>query len=297
MSEAFDVARWRPAPFLPERETRDRALVFVVAVLCYLACVTGLAVIAADRAASGWSRQLSSEVTVIVRGGAGLTPDAAAAAAAETLAGVPGVSEARALEARKAYDLVRPWIGDVAEVEELPVPRLVAVSLDRKRPPDAATLRRSLKAQGLDAIVDDHSLWLKDVRRAAGIARGLAAVVFLLVAAAAGAVAASATRAGLAAQRPVVEVLRLAGAEEGFIAGLFQARFARAAALAGTIGAAAAALTGAALRLAGGGEGLTPALPFAWVDLLAVLPCPVLAALVAGLAARLAVRRIGDGTP
>jgi len=135
------------------------------------------------------------------------------------------------------------------------------------------------------------------VRRAAGIARGLAAVVFLLVAAAAGAVAASATRAGLAAQRPVVEVLRLAGAEEGFIAGLFQARFARAAALAGTIGAGAAALTGAALRLAGGGEGLTPALPFAWVDLLAVLPCPVLAALVAGLAARLAVRRIGDGTP
>ena len=31
----FDVARWRPAPYLPVKETRDGALVFVVAVLCY----------------------------------------------------------------------------------------------------------------------------------------------------------------------------------------------------------------------------------------------------------------------
>ena len=42
----------------------------------------------------------------------------------------------------------------------------------------------------------------------------------------------------------------------------------------------------------GGGEGLTPALPIAWIDLLAVLPCPVLAALVAAIAARLTARRL-----
>jgi cell division transport system permease protein len=42
----------------------------------------------------------------------------------------------------------------------------------------------------------------------------------------------------------------------------------------------------------GGGEGLTPALPVAWIDLLAVVPCPVLAALVAAIAARLTARRL-----
>ena len=42
-----------------------------------------------------------------------------------------------------------------------------------------------------------------------------------------------ATRAGLAAQRDVVEVLHLTGAEDRFIAGLFQLRFARVAAVAG----------------------------------------------------------------
>jgi cell division transport system permease protein len=282
----FDPARWRPAPFLPEEETRDGALVFVVAVLCFLACVTALGVIAADRAASGWTRQLSAEATVIVRPRPGETPDSAAAKAAEALAGVKGVSEARAREPQKAYDLVRPWLGDVADVEDLPVPRLVAVGLDDGAPATVPALEAALKGQGIDAIVDDHSLWLKDVRRAAGVARGMGTIVFLLIAGAAAAVVAFATRAGLAAQRDVVEVLHLTGAEDSFIAGLFQLRFARVAAVAGLIGAGGAILSGALLRLLGGSQGLTPALPIAWADLLAVLPCPLLAAAVAAIAAR-----------
>ncbi|RYF91586.1 MAG: ABC transporter permease, partial [Caulobacteraceae bacterium] len=47
-----------------------------------------------------------------------------------------------------------------------------------------------------------------------------------------------------------------------------------------------------AARLAGGGQGLTPVLPLAWIDLLAVLPAPVLAALTAAIAARLAAAAI-----
>ena len=143
--------------------------------------------------------------------------------------------------------------------------------------------------------VDDHSLWLRDIRRAASLARGLAAVVFLLIAGAAGAVVAFATRAGLAAQRQVVEVLHLTGAEDRFIASLFQAQFARVAAIAGLIGALGAALTGTILRLLGGSRGLTPALPVAWADLLALLPCPLLAAGVAAVAARVTARALIRG--
>ncbi|MGZ3377941.1 MAG: cell division protein FtsX, partial [Phenylobacterium sp.] len=206
--------------------------------------------------------------------------------AAEALAGTAGVTEARALEPAKAYDLIRPWLGDVSDLEDLPVPRLVAVTLDAKHPADAKALSAALAAKDVDATVDDHSRWIKDIRRAGAVVRWLGLGVFLLIAAAAGAVVAFATRAGLAARRDVVEVLHLAGAEDAFIAQLFQVRFARVAGLAGAIGAAAAGVLGAALRLAGGGEGLTPALPLAWSDLAAVLPCPLLAALVAAVAAQ-----------
>ena len=295
MSDIFDITRWRPAPYLPEAEARDPALIFVIAVLCFLACLTALGALAGDRGARGWTGQLVGEATVIVRARGGETPDAAAARAAEAMADVAGVTEVRALEREKAYELIRPWLGDVADLDDLPVPRLVAVTLDRKHPADAAALDKALKAQGLDAVVDDHSIWIKDIRRAAGVVRTISLAVFVLIAGAAGAVVAFATRAGLAARRDVVEVMHLIGAEDSQIASLFELRFARIAALSGALGALAAGLLGAGLRLIGGGEGITPALPIAWIDLLAILPCPVLAALVAALAARMTARRLIQG--
>lgn len=290
MSEMFDPKRWKPSPLLPRSTAQDGSLVFVVAVLCFLACLTALGALAANRAAHGWTSQLTDSATVVVRAQGSETPDTAAGRAAEALAGVAGVSEARALEKEKAEALLEPWLGRDALLDDLPIPRLVAVDLDPKRPAKAAALDNALKAAGIDATVDDHSLWIADIERGAGIARWSALAVFLLIAAAAGAVIAFATRAAMAAHRETIEVLHLSGAQADFVVKLFQSRFARAAALAGLFGATGAAIIGALARLAGGGQGLTPVLPVAWIDLLAVLPTPLLAALVAAVAARLAAR-------
>lgn len=280
--------RWRPAPLLPAADARDGALVFVVAVLCFLACLTAVAALGANRAAAGWQAQLVGSATVLVRPKPGETADAAAARATETVAGVKGVIQASALEREKAEALLEPWLGKGAIIDDLPVPRLVAIELDRRTPATAGDLERALQAAGVDADVDDHSLWIKDIVRAGQMARVAALGVFLLLAAATAAVIVFATRAALEARRELVEVLHLSGAEAGFIAGLFQARFARMAAIAGLIAAVLACAVAAGLRLAGGGEGLTPVLPLAWSDLYAPLPAPIVAAIVAGLAARLA---------
>ncbi len=297
MSDIFLVARWKPGPLLPPRDARDGSLVFVVAVLCFLACLTAMAALAANRAAQGWTSQLTSSATVVVRARSGETPDSAAARAAEALAGVRGVVEARALSREKAEALLAPWIGKDALVEDLPTPRLVTLDLDPKAPAAAGALAQALKAANVDAIVDDHSRWIADIERGAGLARWAALGVFALIAAATTAVIAFATRAGLAARADVIEVLHLSGAEAGFIAGLFQARFAVMAALAGLLGGASAAIIGAGLRTLGGGSGLGPVLPLAWTDLLAPLPCPLIAALVAGLTARLAALRLLRSMP
>lgn len=284
--------KWRPAPLLPAADARDGSLVFVVAVLCFLACLTAVAVLGANRAAAGWQAQLVGSATVLVRPKPGETADAAAARATETVAGVKGVIQASALEREKAEALLEPWLGKGAIMDDLPVPRLVAIELDRRTPATADDLARALAAAGVDADVDDHSIWIKDIVRAGQMARVAALGVFLLLAAATAAIIVFATRAALEARRELVEVLHLSGAEAGFIAGLFQARFARMAAVAGLIAAALASAVAAGLRLAGGGEGLTPVLPLAWSDLYAPLPAPIIAAIVAGLAARFASLRM-----
>ena len=160
-----EAAAWRPAPLLPREAAQDLALVFVTAVLCFFACLSIIAALGADRAANGWSRQLQGSATVLVRPGPSETADLAVARAAETLAGTKGVREARALEKEKAYDLIRPWLGPAAQLDQLPVPRLVTVDLDPTRPATAQQLQGALASAGIDATVDDHSRWMLIVNK------------------------------------------------------------------------------------------------------------------------------------
>ena len=279
-------ALFQRGPALLSREAGgERWLMVVVAVLCFLASITAVGALAADRAAHGWARQLRAEATVQVRPRVDETGPTAAARAAETLAGVKGVAEAEAMDRKAAERLLRPWVGEAA-LPDLPLPYLVTVRLDPNNPASAPTLSRALAEAGLDASVDDHSLWRGEVERSAGVITALAGAAFLLIAAATAAVIAYATRAGMAAQASVIETLSLNGASDGYVAGLFQRRFGGLAAQAGAMGAGVAALLLALLRLIGGEGGLTPALPLAFSDLLILIACPLLAFGVALLAAR-----------
>ncbi|MDP1913862.1 ABC transporter permease [Brevundimonas sp.] len=276
----------RPS-LLPRDAGGEAWLAGLIAVLCFLACLSAVGAVSADRAAHGWARQLRAEATVQVRPRVGETGAEAAARAAQTLAGVEGVAEAEAMDRETAEALLRPWVGD-AVLPDLPIPHLVTVRLDRTAPASAVTLGRALAEAGLDATVDDHSLWRGEVERAAALITLLAAAAFLLTAGAAGAAVVYATRAGMAAQSGVISTLSLNGASDEAIAGLYQARYGLLAAGAGAVGALVAMAMVAALRFLGGAEGVTPALPLAWSDLLILSPCPLLAGTVALVAARIA---------
>jgi len=278
----------RQAGLLPRDAAGETWLAAVIAVLCFMACLAAVGAVAADRAAHGWARQLRAEATVQVRPRVGETGPTAAARAAETLAGVDGVSEAVALDRKAAEDLLRPWMGE-AVLADLPLPFLVTVRLDPDAPASAVTLSRALAQAGLDADVDDHALWRGEVERSAALITALAVAGFVLTALAAASAIVYATRAGLKAQAPVIETLSLSGAGDRAIAWLFQRRFGLLAAGAGAAGAIAAAVLIGALAALGGEGGVSPALPLVWSDLLILSPCPLIAATVALVAAGFAV--------
>lgn len=283
------AARRRPLPvpgdLLPREGGGLRWLASVIAVLCFLASIAAVGALAADRAAHGWASELRGEATVQVRPRVDETGPTAAARAAEALSGVKGVDEAHALDRKAAEGLLRPWVGEAA-LPDLPLPYLVVVKLDEKSPAKAADLSRALAEGGLDATVDDHSLWRGEVERAAGMVTMLALAAFLLIAGATAAVIAYATRAGMSAQADVIETLSLNGASDSHVAGLYQKRFGLLALTSGGAGAALAAVLLGLLRMIGGQVGLTPALPVWFSDILVLVACPVLAGVTAVLAAR-----------
>lgn len=274
-----------PGALLPRDTRGERWLASVIAVLCFLASIAAVGALAADRAAHGWAGQLRGEATVQVRPRVDETGPTAAARAAETLASVDGVDEAYAMDRKEAERLLRPWVGEAA-LPDLPLPHLVVVKLADKSPADAKTLSSALAQAGLDASVDDHSLWRGEVERAAGMVTALALAAFVLIAGATAAVIGYATRAGMAAQANIITTLSLNGASDSYVAGLYQERFGKLALKAGGTGALVAALLMALLRMLGGQGGLTPALPVWFSDLLVLIACPLLAGVTAVLAAR-----------
>jgi len=288
MTFAFDAKRWWPAPLLPRGDGRDWTLLFVIAALSFLASLAAIGVLAGGRAAQGWRSEIAGSATIIVNAQGRDTPDAAAARAAEVVSGVKGVAEAQAMSAAKTAAVVAPLIGPSGLPPDVPTPRLVSVELDPKAPATGADLDRALKAAGVDAVVDDHSRWTAQIMRAGAALSATAGGLFLLIVFALGAVIAYATGQGLAARQDVVEALHLTGATDSFIAQLFQARFARAAAQAGLVGATLAILAAAAVKLLTAGDAqLTAMLPVAWRDLAAPLPFPLIGALVAAVTGRL----------
>ena len=294
MSEVLSRLAHGARNLLPRQDEREIALHYVIGVLCVLACLAALIVMASDRAARGWSRDIRAEVTLQVRPSGLETGSIAAARAAEVLAGVKGVAEVTALEPEKAKALLKPWLGDVI-LDDLPIPNLVEVRLDPKQPARPADLMNALSLRAIDASIDDHSVWLKDVEQAALTIRLISLGAFLIVGSATAAVVGFATRAGLTARRDIVDVLSLCGASDVFIARRFQYRFARMSFESGLLGAALAALIMTLIKVTGPAQSFAVALPFSWFDLLILLPCPLLVALIGAVTARVVTLRLLGG--
>ncbi|MBW8881882.1 MAG: ABC transporter permease, partial [Asticcacaulis sp.] len=215
--------------------------------------------------------------------------------AAEVLAGVKGVGQVTAIEPEKAKDLIKPWLGD-AILDDLPIPNLVEVTLDPKAPAKPRQLMDALTAHDIDASIDDHSVWLKDIEKTALTIRLLSLGIFFVIVTATGAVVGFATRAGLTARANIVEVLSLCGASDLFIAQRFQYRFARMAFESGLLGAGVAAAVMVVIKVTAGAQSFALALPFAWIDLLILIPCPFLVAFIAAVTARMVTLRLLGGS-
>ena len=276
---------------LPQQDQREIALHYVIGVLCVLACLAAMVTLASDRAAQGWSRDIRSEVTIQVRPSGLESGSVAAAKAAEVLAGVKGVGEVTAIEPEKAKALIKPWLGD-AILDDLPIPNLVEVKLDPKAPAKPKDMLDAMTANDIDGSLDDHSVWMKDIEKSALTIRLISFGIFFIIGSATAAVVGFATRAGLTARANIVEVLSLCGASDLFVARLFQYRFARMSFESGLLGAIIAAVVMTIIKVTGSSQSFAMALPFSWPDLLILIPCPLLVALIGAVTARFVTLRL-----
>lgn len=229
-----------PGPIVPANSIAGNALMIVVAIMSFLACITVGAVTLVRDAAYDWQQDVLREVTIQVLPTDGTDLDAETAQAVAIAGEAPGIGTVTALSASENAALLEPWLGSGLDLSELPVPRLIVVTVADPGAVDLDALAGRLEAEVTGASLDDHRVWTGRLQAMAGATVLIGLAVLALVFTAMVLSVVFATRGAMAGNQDIVSVLHFIGAEDGFVASEFQRHFLVLGLKGGLIGAGAA---------------------------------------------------------
>jgi cell division transport system permease protein len=217
--------------------------------MTFLSCLTLGAVTLVRDTAATWQTQIAREATIQIKPADGLEMEAALARAQEVASGFAGVRSAAIVDREATVRLLEPWLGSGFDMDELPVPRLVIVTIDPDAPPDFSQMRAALATEVPRATLDDHRTWVDRLVAMARTTVTIGVAVLALMLSATVLTVVFATRGAMAGNGHIIEVLHFVGAEARFIAGEFRSHF---------------LLTGAKGAAAGGAAAIIVFVIFSW---------------------------------
>lgn len=275
------------------KDAASRFLPWLVAFMVYLAALALTCTMAMQQMVDRWDRGLAGRITVQV------PPPSDDAADGQSrvehvlglLRETEGLRNVEALDQEQMADLLEPWLGDSVLDQNLPLPALIAVTLDESKAPPLDELRRSLEALVPGVVVDDHQRWLGHLLVLARTIKTIAAFVLLAVGLSAVATIVFVTRTGLAIHHAVIELLHLVGAQDSYVARQFETHALFLGLRGGLIGLVFAFATMALLNhlLERSQSGLLPDLSLSVWEILVVALLPLATGLIAMVTARLTV--------
>ena len=286
-------ARFQPktAQIVPSASIAGNALTVVIAIMSFLACLTAGAVYMVNQSAEAWVKDISSEITIELDPVNAADIEKKITLVSLFLAKQAGITHVKPMTAEDSAKLLEPWLGHSEALSALPIPRLIAVEINRSNPPDIKAISEALSQNFEGVTLDDHRQWRTEIRTLTRSAALGGIAVLVLVAAATVAVIVSATRSAMASNREIIEVLHFVGANERFISREFERHFVGLGVRAGIVGAVSAGLVflllPSVMHVLGGGPvtatEMSRLVGSGELDLKGYLLCALVVLVVAGL--------------
>src|SRR5580693_3344485 len=128
------------ASLIPRDSVAGRALVVVIAIMTFLACLTAGAALLVAHASQGWRSDVLREAMIQVKPVAGDDIESLVAKAVAIASQSPEVESAHAYSKVESEKLLEPWLGAGLDLSQLPIPRVIVVQLRGQRSEDLTTL-------------------------------------------------------------------------------------------------------------------------------------------------------------
>ena len=211
-----------PLRIVPSGGVSSWLILATAAIMAFLAAIAFAFAFSAARIADHWTADLARSATVRISVPADQI-DAQTQRALEVLNTTPGIESASVVETSDQEALLAPWLGGVIALDEIDLPRLIAV-VESPEGPDREGLRLRLAGEVPGARYDDHGQWRRPIVRTAGNVWRLSMVSIALVLLTTLTIVAIAAQASLMSHARSIATLRLMGAKDRFITRAFVRR-------------------------------------------------------------------------
>ena len=121
---------------MPAGSVTGSSLTLVISIMCFLACLTAGAVYMINQSASAWLKDIASEVTVQVEPPKTATSTRSCSDVTAFLRKARGIARCKRAERRRQRAAAGAVARQTDALKALPVPRLIALELDRAAPPE-----------------------------------------------------------------------------------------------------------------------------------------------------------------
>jgi len=209
-----------------QRDDNARFMPWIMAVMVFLLALSLAFAMATHAAIKEWNAALTTTVTIQIP-----APSVADAKSdilelrvqkiVEYLKSVNGIASVNPVDPTESVELLSTWLGEGNIKKELPIPRLIDVTMSDDAELDLTELEEKIAGLVPGATLDDHKMWMDEVLAFGKRVVNASFTVAGLVAFATFIMVIFATRSGLVTHHRTIELLHIMGARNGYIAGQF----------------------------------------------------------------------------
>ena len=208
-----------------EKDDSSRYLPWLIAFMVFLAAlsIAGLFVLSdiTSKLGKGFYNKITIQLPV---SSSTKTDEFRKSEALRLLRANDAVKKARMVKPEEVIDLLRPWLGEAAALEKLPIPNVIDVEINRSTNVSEETLKKLLLPKIPDVLVDDHRKWLNYLTNTIRSIEIIALSIVLLITLTTVGTVIFTTRTSMELQRETISILHFIGAQDHYIAYQFAFR-------------------------------------------------------------------------
>ena len=208
-----------------DRDGHSLFLPWLIALMVFLAVIAMAGILVLNSVTEQWGRGVTGTLTVQVSSAeVALEDEGRLQAILDVLASTKTIYRYEVISDKRVLELLEPWLGDISNSSDLPLPRLIDVELRPGVQLDANKLTSQINKIAPGSSVDDHQVWLKRMVNLIRTVQILATAVLFCIGFATVGTVVFTTQTELAIHHEAIEVLHLIGAQDNYIAAQFAGR-------------------------------------------------------------------------